>query len=792
VVADSDRGDATLVTDDYTWLTSMMIGRRQVVARSVGVGILGLTGAATIVVQLSTLGPRGVAASALVSLAAVCMLALAAVWMLRWPSRRQCEAFGVITALAFAAACLCQPYALIGLGGSILLAVVNAFGALLYSTRAVIVTTSIATAVAVILGLELARRTGDPALSTAAVVVIVAINIGLPAAVKSVLRTVRAELAEGDRDALTGLYNRRAFLREVGRLVQTTRDPDARLVLVVVDIDDFKTVNDTAGHAAGDRALVDIAATLTDQCAMTAVIARYGGEEFAIADVHTDEQASTLTERLCARLATIAGPVPFTASVGWSSIGLRSITLARETDAIDALMVRADSAMYAAKRNGGNQVRHHPSSGEVDEFSFDVWLQRSAQVSAISDDSQAARQRLDAAVEGVGLQSVFQPIVALADRATIGFEMLTRWPQLNDPDPAAVLAQAESQGRTEELDRLCIESALAAAVEAGVDRDCWLFINTESSMADAVLVGEHSDARLVFELTERRLLAHPGALLRKIDALRGQGHAIALDDVGTDPDSLALLDIVSPDVVKLAPGLIQQGPRKDHVRTLAAVLAHRARTNATILVEGIETTGQFERARTAGATLGQGYLFGRPAPTADWSRPAEPWRPERRGHLSSLDQRTPFEIVATRARVSMERKSTLVALSRYLESLAAHAATPPIVLATVQRAEHFTGATRRRFERLAASSPFVAVYGQDLPEDLGPRLRSVSLDPGDPLTAEWTVLVLGPDNATALISRERPSRLRLRRKADRMFATALTHDREVVTAAARSLLSRVQ
>jgi diguanylate cyclase (GGDEF)-like protein len=785
-------GDATLVTDDYTWLTSMMIGRRQIIARSVVVGILGLAGAASLVIQFSAMGPRGLLTSWVALASAVTLLVLATVWVVRWPSRRQVEAFGLITAFAYAAACLSQPYALIGLGGSILLAVINAFGALLYSTRVVIVTTTIATAVAVLLGIELARRTGDPALSITAAVVVAAINVGLPAAVKSVLRTVRVELAEGDRDALTGLYHRRAFLREVGSLVRTTRDPDARLVLVVVDVDDFKAINDTAGHAAGDRALVDIAATLTDLCPVPAVIARYGGEEFAIADVLTDEQAGELTKHLCARLAAIPGPVPFTASVGWSSIGVRSISLAAEAEAIDALMVRADSAMYAAKRNGGNQVRHHPSAGEVDEFSFDVWLQRSAEVSAIPADHPGSRQRLDAAVEGVGLQSVFQPIVTLADRATIGFEMLTRWPQLDDPDPAAVLAQAESQGRTGELDRLCIASALTAAVDAGVDRDCWLFINTESSMADAVLVGERSDARLVFELTERRLLAHPSALLRKIDALRGQGHAIAMDDVGTDPDSLALLDIVGPDVIKLAPELIQQGPRKDHVRTLAAVLAHRARTNATILVEGIETSAQLEKARTAGATLGQGYLFGRPLPTPQWTGPAAPWRPEHRGHPSPVDQRTPFEIVSPRARVSVERADTLVALSRYIESQAAHAATPPIVLVSVQSVEHLSDTARRRFERLAASSPLVAVFGQGLPEDLGPRLRSVRLDPDDPLSAEWTVLVLGPDNATALISRERPSRLRLRREGDRMFATALTHDREVVTAAARTLLSRVR
>ena len=764
-------------------------GRRQVLARYVIAGVLGLWWLATTALLFGSHGPRsGLATSVSVTATTSCLL-LGGLWA----ARRQTELVGILAAAAVAVASLSQSYAWIGLGGCFIIAVLNSFAAFVHPLRSVVAVIAIATGTAAVLGVELARRTGDPALAIGAVAVVSALNIGLPLAVTAIARTVRMDLREVDHDALTGLFNRRAFLREAAELTRGQTDPDAHLVLIMVDIDDFKKINDTAGHAAGDRALIDIADVLREHATTTAVIGRYGGEEFAIADVLTDGQAVELAEQLCRRLAAVASPIRFTASLGWSSMGLRAIGLGAETQAISALLVRADSAMYAAKRNGGNQIRHRPAPplGAADDFSFDVWLQRSAQLVGTAHETDSATEsRLDAAVDGVGLTSVFQPIVLLDDETVIGFEVLTRWPELDDPSPPDVFARAESTGRTQELEDRCIESAFRSAVTAAVSPQCWLFVNLESTVSTASAISGHDDDRLVFELTERRILGHPGVLLNKVDGLRAQGFAIALDDVGADPDSLALLDIIGPDIIKLEPALIGQGATKDHVRTLAAVLAHRKRTGATILVEGIETTAQLHRARAIGATLGQGYRFGRPTPTPHWPGGTTPWRPERVNHPPPVGSSTPFDIVAHSAEVRTERKDTLVALSRYIESQAVAAASPPIVLAALQHVEHYTEATRQRYRRIGSASPMVALFGERLPADLGPNLRSVPLDAHDPLTAEWIVLVLGPDMATALIAREEHAGPRS--DGERYFAAALTNDRLLVTLAARSLLSRVR
>lgn len=737
----------------------MTPGRRRNLARYVIAGVLVLGGGALIASLSSPRGPDAGAATVLAVAASACCLILG----MLWAARRQNEMVGVLGAVALAVGSLSQSYALLGLAGCFLIAVLNSFCALLYSMRGVVAVIVIATAATGVLGIQLAHRTGDPVLAIGAVAVVSALNVGLPLAVVAIAQTVRMDLNEADRDALTGLYHRRAFLREGADLTRSATDPDARLVVMMIDIDDFKRLNDNAGHAAGDRALIAIAKTLRDVAAMSAVIARWGGEEFALADLLGDDEAGELAEHLCRRLAAIPSPVPFTASIGWSGTGLRTIGLGGEAEAIDALLVRADGAMYVAKRNGGNQVQRF----QVEPL-------------GVADDTA---RRLDAAVDGVGLTSVFQPIVSLSDETVIGYEVLTRWPELDDPHPTDVFARAENTGRTDELEGRCTASALRNALDAGVGRDSWLFINTEPSVsAIAAIDGQ----RLVVELTERRLLERPGALLRKVDALRAQGYTIALDDVGAQPDSLALLDIVCPEVIKLEPGVIQQGADNEAVRTLAAVLAHRRRTGATILVEGIETTAQLERARAIGAALGQGFRFGRPAPL-DRVCAVTRWAPEPMDHLPPAGPGTPFDIVADRAEVRRERRDTLVALSRYIESLALATANPPIVLAALQHVDHFTARTRQAYRRISAASPLVAVFGDGLPADLG-SLRSVPLDPQDPLTAEWVVLILGPDTATALIAREQHSR---RDDGERVFAAALTNDRLLVTRAARCLLSRV-
>ena len=395
---------------------------------------------------------------------------------------------------------------------------------------------------------------------------------------------------------------------------------------------------------------------------------------------------------------------------------------------------------------------------------------------------------LDDAVAGIGLAPEFQPVVSLANARPVGFEALSRWPALGNPDPQAVFAYAAATGRLAELDRRCVDSVISAALRDQLPRGALLFVNCEPasgyvSRADnAVLARAHDELQLVFEFTERGLLTHPRALLAKVAALRSDGFALAIDDVGAHPDSLALLDVIAPDVIKLDRQLVQNPTTYDQARILAAVLAHHERTGAVILAEGIETVAHLEQAQAIGATLGQGFLFGAPGPLNTHHQVRWPPPIESRG--TARPPGTPFELVAASVPVRTARKETLLAYSRQIETLARYAPDAPMVLTALQRAEHFTAATRRRYQQLATSLPIVGIFGQDLSTDLGAGIRVTSLDPTDPLCAEWVVLVLGAQAAFALIARERDD-------IDQRFDFAITYDRSVVTAAARSLLGRM-
>ncbi|MDP9165199.1 MAG: EAL domain-containing protein [Actinomycetota bacterium] len=413
--------------------------------------------------------------------------------------------------------------------------------------------------------------------------------------------------------------------------------------------------------------------------------------------------------------------------------------------------------------------------------------------------STKVRDGWDIAVTGGGLTPVFQSIVSLPDGATVGFEALARWPELGCLSADAVFAHVAAYGREQQLEKACIDAALQAALSAGVGPATMMFINCEPTTRyvdrahNQLLASGAENLQIVFELTERSLLTDPPALLRKVNAIREDGFAVALDDVGANLDSLALLDVISPDVIKLDLALVQSRPRYQQARTWAAVLAHHERAGAVVLAEGIETAEHLQRALSLGATLGQGFLFGHPGPlpidqlapavSTPPARTQRPWR----------DAKSPFDaVVAGQVPTRTERKDTVVALSRYVERQALEATDPPMVLTAVQRAEFFTGPTQRMYRHLGTSSPLVAVFGPGLAADLGAGVRGVSFDTADPLSSQWIVLTLGVNTATALIAREHDDNdVHHRGDADRLFEVAITHDRTLVSIAARNLLSRM-
>lgn len=399
---------------------------------------------------------------------------------------------------------------------------------------------------------------------------------------------------------------------------------------------------------------------------------------------------------------------------------------------------------------------------------------------------------LDAALAPGALIPAFQPIVDLISGAVVGFEALARWPTLPGANPGSVFPAAKAAGRLAELDWACRLAALRTALSVQPDRQTAIFVNVEAETFGAggppgtalLLDLARHRLRVVLELTERSLLRRPAELLLLIGWARERGWGIALDDVGADPDSLALLPFVAPDVIKLDLSLVQNSPSFQQARTMVAVMAHAERTGAAILAEGIETEAHREQALALGASYGQGWLLGRPGQLSvvDDSNTIPPARP-----LEPIAV-TPFDHVVSSGQLRVGRKALLLAMSDHIESNAMSLSDPPVVLSAFQTADRFTPNTARRYSALAQTCAFVGAIGEGLTLSPAPGVRGATLEAGDRLLGEWTVVVVSAHYAGAIIARDLgddgPD-------LERRFEFVLTHDREVVVQAGRSLMGRM-
>lgn len=398
---------------------------------------------------------------------------------------------------------------------------------------------------------------------------------------------------------------------------------------------------------------------------------------------------------------------------------------------------------------------------------------------------------IDDVLDRRAVHPVFQPLVDLTAGGVLGYEALSRGPAGSPwESPGALFAAAREAGREAELDWICRAQAFRRILAADPDPALTWFVNMEPSGARAGCPSDLADVvdqarsrlRVVTELTERAIAADPSALLDATAASREAGWGVALDDVGADPASLALMPFVQPDVVKLDMQLLHAPDERHTARVVAAVAAYAEASGAIVLAEGIETAQHLATARTMGATVGQGWHFGRPGslPRGRRAQARLPFiEPPRPG------DRTPFEIVSGRRPVTRTTKARLMPMSRHLEALAGAGHEPPVLLACFQHARHFTPATATRFGRIAGHSPLVAALGAGLSEEPVPGVRGAQLSADDPLRGEWNVIVVGPHQAAALVARDLgddgPDE-------ERRFDFALTHDRALVVEAARSLL----
>jgi len=395
------------------------------------------------------------------------------------------------------------------------------------------------------------------------------------------------------------------------------------------------------------------------------------------------------------------------------------------------------------------------------------------------------------------VRSVYQPIVRLDSGDICGFEALARGP-IGTPfeNPEEMFAAARSAQRDGELDALCVTNAVRGAIGT-LPTWCPLFVNVEPATLNSELIERTApiaaagDRPIMLEVTERAITRSLRTLLAGLASAREHGWQIALDDVGVEAGSLALLPVIRPDVVKLDMGLIRNQPDRELGRTMAAVMAYAERTGATVLAEGIETDEHLERALSLGATLGQGYRFGRPAPLdADVAAlpnchvPLPAWPTERAVALSPYDA-----IIAAGCVPGVARKNVLLQISHHLEDQAFSDPNAPLLLSAFQAAPNLTRATRVRYAALAEHCALVAALGIGIAPEPVPGVQGAVIHDGDALAGEWSVVVLGPHYCGALVGKDLGDTHC--GEPDRRFSYVVTHDRELVELAAESLLRRL-
>jgi EAL domain-containing protein (putative c-di-GMP-specific phosphodiesterase class I) len=397
-----------------------------------------------------------------------------------------------------------------------------------------------------------------------------------------------------------------------------------------------------------------------------------------------------------------------------------------------------------------------------------------------------------------GARSVYQPVVRLPERRVVAYEALARGPVGSALEsPGALFAAAGAEGLVPELDWACRMAALRGALDGGIDPSTALLVNVEPDVldadvpeADAPLLRRAEDRlTLIAEITERRLADRPAELLRAVAALRRRGWGFALDDVGADWRSVALMPFLRPDLVKLDMRLVQEPFGAEAAAVVRAVRAYAEASGAEILAEGIETEEHEARALSWGATLGQGWLYGRPEPLPAVPVTGAAAAGRLLAHPTPVGVRTPAQ-VAEDAGVSFQvaPKGALLAHSIAMERRARFDPDPVVVLGTFQSARHFTAATARRYERLAERSAFVGAFGIGLADTPAPGVRGARLEANEQLAGEWNVVVVGPHHAAALIARDLgdggPD-------LERRYAHTLVEDRELVLRAARALMLRI-
>ena len=440
---------------------------------------------------------------------------------------------------------------------------------------------------------------------------------GVPAALIGAVDITERRRAEAriaymaHHDALTGLPNRVLFRERMDETLQRM-ERDAKFAVLCVDLDDFKAVNDTLGHPAGDRLLRMVGRRLASMVRDSDVVARLGGDEFAILlRVSTPKEAGFLAARL---IDAISAPYDIDGHLVNTGASIGIALGPNDGNNCDQLLKNADMALYRAKAEGRGAYSFF-------EAEMDAQLQ--------------ARRRLEidfrAALAGEELDVHYQPLVDLATGEIVGFEALTRWthPERGEVSPSEFIPVAEDTGLVVPLGSFVMLRACKDAmhwpdnIKVAINlstlqfRPGTLFQQVKSVLEETGLAPQ----RLELEITESILLEKSDQVLATLHALRALGVRISMDDFGTGYSSLSYLRSFPFDKIKIDRSFVQNlEASRDSRAIVRAIISLGMSLGITITAEGVETEADARCLRAEGCHEGQGWLFAKAMPREDAAR----------------------------------------------------------------------------------------------------------------------------------------------------------------------------
>jgi diguanylate cyclase (GGDEF)-like protein len=406
-------------------------------------------------------------------------------------------------------------------------------------------------------------------------------------------------------DELTGLANRTQFHERINEMLAAVHRSKNRIAIHLIDLDRFKSINDTLGQPIGDKLLKQVASRLSTEIGRADMITRFGGDEFVVLQTGSPnhQDAKSLALRLAATLNDPFDIDGHRVDIG-ASIG---VAMAPEdgTDA-DQLLKKADMALYAAKKLGGGG--HHFFAAEMEDA---------------AQKRRALELDLREALASQQFTLNFQPLIDLRSGRVTTCEALVRWthPERGNVSPAVFIPIAEETGLIVALgewvlNRACIEAAAwPKGVKVAVNlspvqfRDRGLVLQVVSALSKSGLPPQ----RLELEVTERLLLEDSDGTLAAMEQLNKLGVSLSLDDFGTGYSSLNYLRKFPFQKIKIDQCFIRDHGNEHEARAIIGAIASLgAGLNKIVVAEGIETEEQMKLVKAQGVHEGQGYLFGRP------------------------------------------------------------------------------------------------------------------------------------------------------------------------------------